>query len=53
MAKLALDVDLSNATIIERAVIPPEADQIKNFRWFPKRKLLTISFFSLLRCCWA
>jgi Mrp family chromosome partitioning ATPase/uncharacterized protein involved in exopolysaccharide biosynthesis len=42
VAKLAAHLDLSNATIIERAAVPVLADQVKRFRWFPKRKILTI-----------
>jgi succinoglycan biosynthesis transport protein ExoP len=49
-ARLASNLKLSNATIIERATVPAIASQIKNFRWFPKRKkLLVFSFvFALL-----
>jgi succinoglycan biosynthesis transport protein ExoP len=47
IAKLSSLIDLSNATVIERAALPPEPDQIKNFRWFPKRKLLLLLSFLL------
>ena len=46
VAKLADNQGLSNAMIIERAVVPVLSDQVKNFRWFPKRKVMTM--FSLL-----
>ncbi|MFZ5447738.1 MAG: GumC family protein [Thermodesulfobacteriota bacterium] len=46
VAKMAAHMDLSNATIVERAVVPVQSDQIKRFRWFPKRKILTM--FSLV-----
>jgi succinoglycan biosynthesis transport protein ExoP len=45
IAQLSSRLDLSNATVIERATLPPEPDQLKKFRWFPKRKFLTVLSF--------
>ncbi len=45
LTKLITRADLSNATILERASVPPESDQIKEFRWFPKRKILVLLSF--------
>lgn len=46
VAKMACVLGFSNAVVIERATLPEVASHLKKFRWFPKRKLLTI--FSLL-----
>jgi succinoglycan biosynthesis transport protein ExoP len=50
LARLASEMDLSNATVVERAVVPTLKSHIVKYRWFPKRKLLVIVtfFFSLL-----
>lgn len=41
-AKLAAESSLSNAVVIEKAVLPSQADHIKKYRWFPKRTLMVM-----------
>lgn len=50
LARLASEMDLSNATVVEKAVVPTLKSHIVKYRWFPKRKIVVMfSFlFSLL-----
>lgn len=50
LARLASEMDLSNATVVEKAVVPTLKSHILRYRWFPKRKMMVMfSFlFSLL-----
>jgi len=45
-ARLASELTLSNAVVVERAVVPALKRHLVKYRWFPKRKLLVV--FSLL-----
>jgi uncharacterized protein involved in exopolysaccharide biosynthesis/MinD-like ATPase involved in chromosome partitioning or flagellar assembly len=45
VAKLASDLNLSNAIVAERAVVPTLKSHIKKYRWFPQRTQLVMFAF--------
>jgi polysaccharide biosynthesis transport protein len=40
LSRLASDLNLSNAVVIEKAALPLLSSQLKKYRWYPKRTLL-------------
>jgi succinoglycan biosynthesis transport protein ExoP len=46
IARLASELNLSNASILERAAVPIDKQYLNQYRWFPKRQLLAM--FSLV-----
>jgi len=45
IARLAGEMSLTPATVIELAAVPTEKDHLKLYRWFPKRRLLVSMAF--------